>query len=71
MINDLKILLKTFRREEISPKRFAKVIVKDPILLLAITQIRSSIHFRKTLSMSSNVDSFQIYLIAAIIYSSV
>jgi hypothetical protein len=43
MISDLKILLKTFKREEISPKRFAKVMLEDPILLLAITHIRSSI----------------------------
>jgi hypothetical protein len=35
MINDLKILLKTFKREEISPKRSVKVMLEDPILLLA------------------------------------
>jgi hypothetical protein len=34
MINDLKILLKRFKREEISPKRFTKVMLEDPILLL-------------------------------------
>jgi hypothetical protein len=39
MINNLKILLKTFKREEISPKPFAKVMLEDPILLLAITHI--------------------------------
>jgi hypothetical protein len=43
MINDLKILLKTFKREEISLKQFAKVMREDPILLLAVTHIRSSI----------------------------
>jgi hypothetical protein len=35
MINDLKTLLKTSKREEISPKRFAKVMLEDLILLLA------------------------------------
>jgi hypothetical protein len=34
MINDLKISLKTFKRYEIPPKRFAKVMLEDPILLL-------------------------------------
>jgi hypothetical protein len=35
MMIDLKILLKTFKREELSPKRFAQVMLEDPILLLA------------------------------------
>jgi hypothetical protein len=35
MINDLKIFLKTFKREEISPKRFAEVMLEDLILMLA------------------------------------
>jgi hypothetical protein len=35
MINDLKTSLKTFKRDEIRPKRFAKVMLEDPILLLA------------------------------------
>jgi hypothetical protein len=35
MINDLKISLKTLKRDEIPPKRFAKVTLEDPILLLA------------------------------------
>jgi hypothetical protein len=35
MNNDLKILLKAFKREEISLKQFAKVMLEDPILLLA------------------------------------
>jgi hypothetical protein len=35
MINDLKISLKTFKRDKIPPKRFAKVMPEDPILLLA------------------------------------
>jgi hypothetical protein len=35
MINDLKILLKMFKKEEISPKRFAKVMLEDSILLWA------------------------------------
>jgi hypothetical protein len=30
MINDWNILLKTFKREKISPKGFAKVILEDP-----------------------------------------
>jgi hypothetical protein len=34
MIKDLKILLKTFKRDEIPPKRFTKVMLEDPILLL-------------------------------------
>jgi hypothetical protein len=38
MISDLKIFLKTFKREEISPKRFPKVMLEDPILLLAQQQ---------------------------------
>jgi hypothetical protein len=35
MINDLKISLKTLKRDEIPSKRFAKVMLEDLILLPA------------------------------------
>jgi hypothetical protein len=38
MINDLKISLKTSKRDEIPPERFAKMILEHPILLLAQQQ---------------------------------
>jgi hypothetical protein len=45
MMNGLERLLETFERDEIPPKRFAKVMLEDPTLLLA--QHRSFRIFRR------------------------
>jgi hypothetical protein len=56
MIKDLKRSLKTFERDEIPPKRFAKVILEDLILLL-LAQQRSFRICRKDFLPNSRLPS--------------